>query len=49
MIGSWIKGDYLHSLVNQFRAFNVLLAGAPNFFKPRRRPPFLQPPGTTEA
>jgi len=47
--GMEIKGDYLHSLVNQFRAYNVLLAGAPNFFKPRIPPPYLQPPGTLEA
>ena len=47
--GMEIKGDYLHSLVNQFRAFNVLLAGAPNFFKPRLPPPYFQAPGTTEA
>ncbi len=47
--GMEIKGDYLHSLINQFRAYNVLLAGAPNFFKPRLPPPYLQPPGTLEA
>jgi NTE family protein len=47
--GMEIKGDYLHSVINQFRAFNVLLAGAPNFFKPRTLPPFLHAPGTPEA
>lgn len=44
-----IKGDYLHSVINQFRAAGVLFAGAPNFFKPRLPPPFLQAPGTIEA
>jgi NTE family protein len=47
--GLEIRGDYLHSLVNQFRAFNILLGGAPNFFKPRALPPFLHAPGTPEA
>ena len=44
-----IKGDYLHSFVNQLRAFKVLLSGAPNFFEPRSLPPFLHAPGTPGA
>ena len=44
-----IKGDYLHSLVNKFRAMSVIFDGAPNFFKPRYPPPFLHAPGTIEA
>ena len=49
LLGLEFKGDYLHSVVNQFRAFRVLLAGAPNFFKPRALPPFLHAPGTPGA
>ena len=49
LIQGEIKGDYLHSVINQFRAAGVLFAGAPNFFKPRLPPPFLQAPGTIEA
>ncbi|MEJ0095222.1 MAG: patatin-like phospholipase family protein [Methylocella sp.] len=44
-----IKGDYAHSLFNQFRAMGILLSGAPGFFKPRLPPPFLSAPGTDEA
>ncbi|PNG25160.1 hypothetical protein CR492_15280 [Methylocella silvestris] len=44
-----IKGDYLHSLVNQTRAMGVLFSGAPAFFKPRALPPFLHQPGSVEA
>ena len=47
--GLEIKGDYLHSVINQFRAMRVLFAGAPSFFKPRMLPPFFQAPGTPEA
>ena len=49
LIKGEIKGDYLHSVINQFRAMDVLFAGAPSFFKPRVLPPFLHTPGTTEA
>src|ERR1700730_17902887 len=49
LIEGAIKGDYLHRVVNQFRAMEVLFAGAPNFFKPRILPPFLHTPGTIEA
>jgi NTE family protein len=44
-----IKGDYLHSLINQFRAMGVVLAGAPHFFTPRLPPPFFHAPGSIEA
>jgi NTE family protein len=42
-------GDLARSAVNQFRAFGVLLGGAPGFFAPRLPPPFLQAPGSAEA
>jgi NTE family protein len=44
-----IKGDFAHSLVNQISALGVLVGGAPQFFRPRFPPPFLQPPGSPEA
>jgi len=44
-----VKGDSVHRLINQVRAFGVLLAGAPGFFKPRLPPPYLHPPGCPEA
>ena len=44
-----VKGEFAHSLVNQARSLGALLGGAPNFFKPRIPPPFLQPNGTLEA
>ena len=31
--GIEIKGDYLHGLVNQFRAYNIILAGRAEFFQ----------------
>jgi NTE family protein len=49
LIEGAIKGDYLRRVVNQFRAMEVLFAGAPDFFKPRILPPFLHTPGTIEA
>ncbi len=49
LIQGEIKGDYLHSLINQLRAMSVVFAGAPNFFTPRVPPPFLHSPGTIEA
>ncbi len=48
-LGVEIKDDYTHQLVNQARAFNILLGGAPGFFKPRFPPPFLHSPGSTES
>ena len=44
-----IKGEWAHSLINQLRAFGNLLGGAPGFFAPRLPPPFLYPPGSSEA
>jgi NTE family protein len=39
----------VHHIVNQMRAFFTMLLGAPHFFTPRLPPPFLFPPGSTEA
>jgi NTE family protein len=36
--------DMQHQLVNQTRAMNILLFGAPNFFVPRMPPPTVWPP-----
>jgi NTE family protein len=47
--GVEIKDDYTHKLVNQARAFYVLLGGAPGFFEPRFPPPFFYPPGSPNA
>jgi NTE family protein len=44
-----IKGDFSRSLVNQMRAFGVLLGGAPSFFAPRLLPPTFYPAGSPEA
>ena len=44
-----IKGDLNRIMINQARAFGTLLFGAPDFFKPRFPPPFLQPAGSPEA
>jgi NTE family protein len=43
------RGELAHSLVNRASSFSALLGGAPNFFKPRVPPPYLQPKGTLEA
>ncbi len=40
-----IKDDLTHRLVNQTRALNILLFGAPNFFAPRLPSPVLWPSG----
>ena len=44
-----LSGVLLHSAVNQARANNILLGGAPGFFKPRFPPPYLVPGGAIEA
>ncbi len=44
-----IPGVMLHRAINQARANNVLLGGAPGFFRPRFPPPYLLPDGTIEA
>ena len=48
-IGLDSAGDLAREWVNQFRAFGVLVGGAPQFFAPRPLPPFLAPRGSTEA
>jgi NTE family protein len=40
-----LKGDLTHRLVNQTRALNILLFGAPQFFTPRMPSPLLWPSG----
>jgi NTE family protein len=40
--------DTQHQLVNQMRAMNILLFGAPNFFAPRLPPPAIWPPGSPD-
>ncbi len=44
-----LKGEFAHGVVNQARSLGALLGGAPDFFKPRVPPPYLQPNGTLEA
>lgn len=48
-LGVEIKDEYTHQIINQLRATNVLLGGAPGFFKPRMPPPFFHPPGSPDA
>lgn len=48
-LGIEIKDDYTHQIINQLRAFSILVGGAPGFFKPRVPPPYLYPPGSPEA
>jgi NTE family protein len=43
-----LKDDTEHKLVNQARAVNILLFGAPNFFVPRMPPPTVWPPGSPD-
>ncbi|MGZ3409474.1 MAG: patatin-like phospholipase family protein [Xanthobacteraceae bacterium] len=40
-----LKNETSHQFINQVRAFNILMFGAPNFFVPRMPPPMLWPPG----
>jgi NTE family protein len=42
------QNAFLHHLVNQGRAVNILLFGAPNFFTPRMPPPALWPADTPD-
>jgi NTE family protein len=42
-------GDAAHGLLDQFSAFQAMVAGAPGFFKPRLPPPWMFPPGSLEA
>src|SRR5262249_17883040 len=41
-----LRNTFIHHLVNQGRAANILLFGAPNFFVPRVLPPPMWPVGT---
>jgi len=43
-----LRSEFAHTLVNQARAWNVLLFGAPHFFAPRLPPPTLWPPGIAD-
>ena len=40
--------DEQHKFLNQARALNILLFGAPNFFVPRLPPPTVWPPGSPD-
>src|SRR6202043_1524383 len=40
-----LQNEFIHLLVNQERALNILLFGAPNFFTPRIPPPMVWPGG----
>jgi len=40
--------DTQHQLINQGRAWNTLLFGAPHFFTPRMPPPYIWPPGSAD-
>jgi NTE family protein len=42
-------GDTAHGFLDQLRAFQALVAGAPDFFKPRFPPPWMCPPGSLES
>ena len=42
-----VQGDFSREVLNQMRAFNILLFGAPNFFVPRVPPAALWPAGRT--
>jgi NTE family protein len=44
-----VKDDSTHRLLNQTRAFHILLFGAPHFFTPRLPPPVLFPAGSADA
>src|SRR5687767_15731887 len=41
--GLQLSNDFQHQMVNQWRAFGVLLWGAPSFFQPRIPPPVFTP------
>jgi len=43
-----LRGHFLHQLVNQVRATNILLFGTPHFFSPRLPPPGLWPWGSPD-
>jgi NTE family protein len=41
-----LQDDYSHQMVNQARAFNILMFGVPNFFVPRMPPAAFWPAGS---
>ena len=43
------EGDRQHRLINQLRAGQVLVRGAPGFFELRFPPPYVMPPGSVGA
>jgi NTE family protein len=43
-----LRDDFTHQAINQMRAFDVLLFGAPNFFFPRVPPAALWPAGSAD-
>src|SRR3984893_13612622 len=43
-----LQNAFVHQLVNQGRAVNILMFGAPNFFTPRVPPATLWPAGTSD-
>jgi len=43
-----LKNEFIHQLVNQARAMNILLFGAPNFFGPRLPPAAVWPGGSAD-
>ena len=54
MVSSWLdsiglKDDFSRGLLNQTRAFETLMGGAPDFFVPRHIPPYLALPGSVDA
>src|SRR5262245_51831275 len=38
-----LNDNFAHQMVNQWRAFGILMWGAPNFFEPRIPPPIFTP------
>ena len=44
-----LKGEFVHSLINQARSWGALLGGAPDFFTPRVPPSYLQSKRTPKA
>ncbi len=42
-----IRDASVHQFLDELRAFNIMLFGAPHFFTPRLPPPYLFPPGNT--
>jgi NTE family protein len=43
-----LRSEFAHMLVNQARAWNILLFGAPHFFAPRLPPPLVWPGGSAD-